>query len=60
MGDLTPRTRVKRILALAVGRDVFKLSDWERTKFLTTVAGREVLTEKQEKLLREIEVRYGI
>ena len=51
---MTPAERVKRITDEAVGRD---LSSWERFEFLPSIAKRTVLTEKQEKILAQIEVR---
>ena len=49
---MTPAERVKRITDEAVGRD---LSSWERFEFLPSIAKRTVLTEKQEKILAQIE-----
>lgn len=51
---MTPRQRVERVLAEAVGRD---LSSWERFEFLPSIRQRATLTEKQEKVLVEIEAR---
>ena len=51
---MTPSERVKRITDEAVGRD---LNSWERFEFLPGIAKRTVLTEKQEKILAQIEVR---
>lgn len=51
---MTPTERVDRIKAEAVGRD---LSSWERFEFLPGVKQRTVLTEKQEKILAQIESR---
>lgn len=51
---MTPAQRVEAILAEAVGRD---LSSWERFEFLPSVAQRVVLSEKQERVLHEIERR---
>ena len=51
---MTPAERVKRITDEAVGRD---LNSWERFEFLQSIAKRTVLTEKQEKILAQIEVR---
>jgi hypothetical protein len=49
-----PRTRVDRILSEAVGSD---LNSWEKHQFLPSISNRFVLTEKQEKVLSEIEKR---
>ena len=51
---MTPAERVKRITDEAVGRD---LNSWERFEFLPSVAKRAVLTEKQEKILAQIEAK---
>lgn len=51
---MTPEQRVSRILAEAVGSD---LSSWERYEFLPSIQRRTMLTEKQEKVLRQIEDR---
>ena len=51
---MTPAERVKRITDEAVGRD---LSSWERFEFLPSVKQRAVLTDKQEKILAQIENR---
>ena len=51
---MTPAERVKRITDEAVGRD---LNSWERFEFLPSIAKRTVLTDKQEKILAQIEVR---
>jgi hypothetical protein len=51
---MTPAERVKRITDEAVGRD---LSSWERHEFLKSVAQRQTLSEKQEKVLAQIERR---
>ena len=51
---MTPAERVKRITDEAVGRD---LSSWERFEFLPSIAKRTVLTEKQEKILAQIEAK---
>lgn len=51
---MTPAERVELVLAEAVGRD---LSSWERFEFLPSVAERVTLSEKQEKILSEIERR---
>ena len=51
---MTPAERVKRITDEAVGRD---LSSWERFEFLPSITQRAVLTDKQEKILAQIEVR---
>lgn len=52
--SLRPADRVDRILQEAVGRD---LSSWERFEFLPSVRQRTQLTERQEKVLQEIEGR---
>lgn len=51
---MTPAQRVTRIEAEAVGRD---LSSWEKHEFLPSVKQRTTLTEKQEKVLAQIEAR---
>lgn len=51
---MTPANRVERILAEAVGSD---LTSWEKHQFLPSVRQRTALTEKQEKILAEIEIR---
>lgn len=51
---MTPSERVKRITDEAVGRD---LNSWERFEFLPSIAKRTVLTEKQEKILAQIEAK---
>ena len=51
---MTPAERVKRITDEAVGRD---LSSWERFEFLPSVKQRAVLTDKQEKILAQIEAK---
>lgn len=51
---MTPEQRVSRILAEAVGSD---LSSWEKNEFLPSIKRRTMLTEKQEKVLRQIEDR---
>ena len=51
---MTPAERVKRITDEAVGRD---LNRWERFEFLPSIAKRTVLTDKQEKILAQIENR---
>ena len=51
---MTPAERVKRITDEAVGRD---LSSWERFEFLPNIKQRTVLTDKQEKILAQIENR---
>ena len=51
---MTPAERVKRITDEAVGRD---LSSWERFEFLPSIKQRTELTDKQEKILAQIEVR---
>ena len=49
---MTPAERVTRILDEAVGRD---LSSWEKFEFLPSVKRRTALSEKQEKVLAQIE-----
>ncbi len=53
---MSPYERVDRILAAAriVGSD---LTSWEKFEFLPNLRFRSSLTEKQEKILREIELR---
>ena len=51
---MTPAERVKRITDEAVGRD---LNSWERFEFLPSISKRTVLTDKQEKILAQIENR---
>ncbi len=51
---MTPAERVKRITDEAVGRD---LNSWERFEFLPSIAKRAVLTDKQEKILAQIEAK---
>jgi len=51
---MTPAERVKRIKEEAVGRD---LSSFERFNFLPDIAKNSTLTDKQEKVLKLIEVR---
>lgn len=51
---MTPSERVKRILDEAVGRD---LSSFERFSFLPSIAKFKTLSEKQEKVVKMIEVR---
>ena len=51
---MSPAERVKRILDEAVGRD---LSSFERFNFLPSIAKFETLSEKQEKVVKMIEVR---
>lgn len=51
---MSPYKRVDRILAEAVGSD---LTSWEKFEFLPYLRHRSTLSEKQEKLLREIELR---
>lgn len=51
---MNPYKRVDRILAEAVGSD---LTSWEKFEFLPNLRFRSTLTEKQEKILREIELR---
>lgn len=51
---MTPAERVKRITDEAVGRD---LNSWERFEFLPIIAKRTVLTEKQEKIMAQIEAK---
>lgn len=54
MTDMTPKQRVDEILAEAVGSD---LSSWEKHDFLPSIKERAFLTDKQEKVLRAIEVK---
>ena len=51
---MTPAQRVARILADAVGSD---LSSWAKFEFLPSIKQRATLTEKQEKVLADIEAR---
>ena len=51
---MSPAERVKRITDEAVGRD---LNSWERFEFLPSIEKRTVLTEKQEKILAQIEAK---
>lgn len=51
---MTPAQRVDRILAEAVGSD---LSSWEKFSFLPSIRQRQMLTEKQDKTLQQIEQR---
>ena len=51
---MTPSQRVARIEAEAVGRD---LSSFERFNFLPSIAKFKTLSEKQEKVVKTIEVR---
>lgn len=51
---MTPSQRVARIEAEAVGRD---LSSWEKHQFLPSIKQRATLSEKQEKVLAQIEQR---
>ena len=51
---MSPAERVKRITDEAVGRD---LNSWERFEFLPSIAKRTVLTDKQEKILAQIEAK---
>lgn len=51
---MTPSQRVARIEAESVGRD---LSSWERFEFLPSIKQRAVLSDKQEKVLAQIEQR---
>lgn len=53
----TPAERVAAIEREAVGSD---LSSWERYEFLPSIKQRVALTEKQEKVLSEIEWRITI
>lgn len=48
----TPTQRVDRILAEAVGSD---LNSWEKHQFLPSIKQRQILSEKQENTLRQIE-----
>ncbi len=49
---MTPAQRVQRILDEATGRD---LNSWEKHEFLPSVMQRVALTDKQEKILGQIE-----
>lgn len=49
---MTPAQRVERIMAEAVGRD---LNSWEKHEFLPSIKQRSTLTDKQEKVLLQIE-----
>lgn len=51
---MTPAQRVARIEAEAVGRD---LSSWERFEYLPSIKQRATLSDKQEKVLAQIEQR---
>lgn len=51
---MTPAQRVDRILAEAVGSD---LSSWEKFSFLPSIRQRQMMTEKQDKTLQQIEQR---
>jgi hypothetical protein len=51
---MTPSQRVARIEAEAVGRD---LSSWEKHQFLPSIKQRVTLSDKQEKVLAQIEQR---
>lgn len=51
---MTPGQRVQRILDEAVGSD---LSSWEKFEFLPSIKVRSTLSDKQEKVLRDIESR---
>jgi len=51
---MTPAQRVARIEAEAVGRD---LSSWERFEYLPSIKQRATLSDKQEKVLAQIEHR---
>ena len=51
---MTPAYRVKRILDNTVGSD---LNSWEKHTFLQNIKRWTELTDKQEKILREIEQR---
>lgn len=48
----TPSQRVDRILTEAVGSD---LNSWEKHQFLPSIKQRQILSEKQENTLRQIE-----
>lgn len=52
--DTAPRARVRKLVAECAGSD---LSSWERYEFLPSVVNRFVITEKQEKILADIEGR---
>lgn len=51
---MTPAERVKNIMDEAVGSD---LSSWEKFEFLPSVKNQLALSDKQEKVLRQIESR---
>ena len=51
---MTPAQRVQKIMDEAVGSD---LSSWEKFEFLPSIKQRSILTENQEKVLRDIEKR---
>lgn len=50
----TPSERVDRIMKEAVGSD---LNSWEKHQFLPSIKQRQGLSEKQEKTLRQIELK---
>lgn len=52
--DTKPRARVRRIVNECVGSD---LSSWEKHEFLPSIANRMTLTDRQEKVLADIERR---
>jgi hypothetical protein len=51
---MTPAQRVARIDAEVVGRD---LSSWKKHQFLPSIKQRATLSDKQEKVLAQIEKR---
>jgi len=51
---MTPAQRIQRILDEAIGSD---LSSWEKFEFMPSIKERATLSERQEKVLREIEKR---
>lgn len=52
MGMIENKERVQRILDEAVGAD---LNSWEKHQFLPSICNMFTLSEKQEKVLRQIE-----
>ena len=51
---MTPAQRIQRILDEAIGSD---LSSWEKFEFMPSIKERATLSDRQEKVLREIEKR---
>jgi hypothetical protein len=51
---MSPAQRVDRILSEAVGSD---MSSWEKFEFLPSIRQRSTLTDKQEKVLADIEAK---